>query len=105
MDTGVIIALILGASSIIASIFYGYIPSIRKQKIEKLQTKIQKLNLDIEFWYKVESELLEQLSAQTGKNKETLKKEVREIVSKRMNDHKLSDYSKPSIFHKNNTKN
>ena len=41
MDTGVIIALILGFASIVSSICFGLIPNIRKEKLRKLENKNQ----------------------------------------------------------------
>ncbi len=95
MDVGVTIALIFGIASIISSICFGFIPGTRKNKLEKLEKKVSNLAQDVDFFYAVEQSLLEQLSNETGKNVETLKKETRAKV-KQDKGRKLSDYAKPS---------
>lgn len=95
MNTEIVIALILGAASIISSVFFGLVPSIRKAKIEKQNKKIYTLLKDIESFYEIESELLDELSTVTGKNKETTKRDVRKRVRATKN-YSISDYSSPS---------
>ena len=95
MDTGIIVSLILGGAGIISSIFYGYIPSRQKEKVDRSEKKVHTLALDIDFFYTTESNLLEMLSTTTQKNKDTLKKEVRNKVMKDKG-RPLSIYSKPS---------
>ena len=95
METGIIIALIFGIASVITSICLGIVPSIRKEKIEKQNKKILTLLKDIDSFYSIESMLLDELCAATGKNMESTKREIR----KRVRDEKgytISEYSTPS---------
>ncbi len=95
METSVIISLIFGISSIVASYFYGYIPAMRKAKIDKLNSKILLLYRDIDIMNDIESRLIDELSVATKENKETIKRRVRKEIS----DNKgfvLSDLRKPS---------
>ena len=94
MDTGIIISLILGFCSIVSSVCFGLIPTIRKNKIEKLEHKIVCLLKDLDSFYAIESELLDENSKLTGKNKEGLKREIRKRV-KEVKNYSLSDYSFP----------
>ena len=96
MESGIIISLILGGASIISSICFGLVPSIRKNKLIKLENRQQKLLWDIKLFYDIEKELLNMLE-QHGHNKETTKKQVRKLVFDN-NDRRLSDYSQPSKF-------
>ena len=98
METSIIISIILGASSIVSSIFLGLIPTIRRNKLSRLEDNNYQLLNDIKLFYEIESELLERLSKVTGDNKETLKKEVRKIVSEKNDTRKLSRNSKPSVY-------
>lgn len=93
MDNGVIISLILGGASIISSISFGLVPTIRKNKLDKLVEKQQKL------FYEIEDELLNKLE-EHGLNKNSTKVQVRKIVSDKNGGKKLSDNSKPSVFNK-----
>lgn len=105
MDLGIvsiIISIVFAVASIISSICLGLVPNIRKSKIEKLEKKVHRLLWDVKLFYEIEEELLSRLSA-TG-NKDTIKKEVRKIVSDR-NNRPLSDESKPSVFNKQLTNN
>ena len=95
MDTGIIIALILGFASIVSSISFGLIPGIRRRKLEKMETKIHKMAQDIDSFYAIEQSLLEQLSAATGKKVDTLKKDARKQV-KIEKGRPLSEYATPS---------
>lgn len=95
MDTGIIIALIFGFASIITSICFGLVPSIRKEKIEKQKKKILTLLKDIDSFYSIESLLLDELCAATGKNKESAKRDVRKQVRDEKN-YSISDYAKPA---------
>ena len=70
---------------------------VRKRKIEKLETKVHTMAKDIDSFYAIEQILLEKLSQATGKNSETLEKEVREQV-RRDKERSLSFYSKPSAI-------
>lgn len=85
MDTGIIIALIFGFASIITSICFGLVPSIRKEKIEKQKKKILTLLKDIDSFYSIESILLDELCAVTGKSKESVKREIRKRVREEKN--------------------
>lgn len=63
MDTGIagiIIAIILGTCSIVASIVFGYVPRKRQQEI--IQTKIELLQLykDVSKFLEVEHQLLDE---------------------------------------------
>ena len=95
MDTGVIIALILGAASIFSSISFGIIPNIRRRKLEKLEKKIQKMAQDIDSFYAIEQSLLEQLSSATGKKVKALKDDTRKNVRVEKG-RPLSEYATPS---------
>ncbi len=95
MDTGIIIALILGAASIVSSICFGLVPGIRRRKLEKLENKVHTLAQDVDSFYAIEQSLLEQLSKATGKNAETIKKETRAQV-KLDKGRPLSQYTNPS---------
>lgn len=95
MEVGVIISLLLAVASIISSIFYGLIPGIRKAKMESMEKKLHTFAQDIDSFYAIEQSLLEQLSAATGKNAETLKKTTRKQISKEKG-HSLSQYACPS---------
>lgn len=99
MDNGVIISLILGGASIISSISFGLVPTIRKNKLDKLVEKQQKLLSDIKLFYEIEDELLNKLE-EHGLNKNSTKVQVRKIVSDKNGGKKLSDNSKPSVFNK-----
>lgn len=96
MESGIIISLILGGASIISSICFGLIPTIRKNQLEKLENRQQKLLWDIKLFYDIEKELLNMLE-QHGHNKETTKKQARKLVFDN-NNRRLSDYSQPSKF-------
>ena len=85
MDTGIIIALIFGFASIITSICFGLVPSIRKEKIEKQKKKILTLLKDIDSFYSIESILLDELCAVTGKSKDSAKREIRKRVREEKN--------------------
>ena len=95
MDSGIIISLILGFASIVSSICFGLIPGIRREKLDRMEKKVHTLAQDVDFFLAIEKSLLEQLSSVTGKNKDTLKKEIRKQVSSEKN-RMLSHYSKPS---------
>ena len=99
MDSGIIISLILGGASIISSICFGLVPTIRKNKLEKLVEKQQKLLSDIKLFYEIEDELLNKLE-EHGFNKNSTKVQIRKIVSDKNGNRKLSDNSKPSVFNK-----
>lgn len=95
MDTGIIIALILGFASIVSSISFGIIPGIRRRKLEKLEKKIQKMAQDIDSFYAIEQSLLEQLSSATGKKVKALKDDTRKNVRVEKG-RPLSEYATPS---------
>ncbi|MBO4739564.1 MAG: hypothetical protein J5606_08405 [Bacteroidales bacterium] len=99
MDSGIIIALILGGASIVSSICFGLIPSIRKEKLDKMQTKVNKMIKDIHFFYNLEQNYIQELSEMTGKNKETIKKDKRTQIEKTVG-YSLSQYAKPSVTKK-----
>ena len=95
MDTGVVIALIFGIASIVSSICFGFIPGIRKNKLEKQERKIHTMAQDLDSFYAIEQSLLEQLATATGRNSETIKKETRALV-RQEKGRSLSNYAKPS---------
>lgn len=57
MDTGITIALILGACSIISSIIFGYIPRSNKEKLIKLQKELHNAYNDLNEFQKLEHNL------------------------------------------------
>ena len=61
MDNGIIIALILGFASIVSSIFFGLIPTLKRRRIEILEEKEQRLLWNIKLFYEIENELLTRL--------------------------------------------
>lgn len=85
MDIGIIIALIFGFASIITSICFGLVPSIRKERIEKQKKKILTLLKDVDSFYSIESILLDELCAITGKSKDSVKREIRKRVREEKN--------------------
>ena len=97
METSILISLILGIASIISSICFGLIPTIRKNKVEKLENKIQRLLLNHKLFYEIEDELLNRLSS-CGGNKNTIKSEVRKLVSQNNDGKVLSEEAKPSVY-------
>ena len=97
MDSGIIISLILGGASIVSSICFGLIPSIRKKKIDNLNKKVNTLAKDLKFFYNIEQCYCEELSKLTGKNKETIRKDKRAQIEANVG-YPLSQYTKPSTF-------
>mgnify|MGYP006874675551 CR=1 FL=1 len=99
MNPEIIISLIFGIASIMSSICFGLIPTIRKTKLEKLEHKIQRLLLNHKLFYEIEDELLNRLSNYDG-NKKTIKSQVRNLVSQNNDGKVLSDEAKPSVYNK-----
>ena len=99
MNPEIIISLIFGIASIMSSICFGLIPTIRKTKLEKLEHKIQRLLLNHKLFYEIEDELLNRLSNYDG-NKKTIKSQVRNLVSQNNDGMVLSDEAKPSVYNK-----
>lgn len=99
MDSGIIIALILGSASIVSSICFGLVPNIRKNKLEKLENQRDKLFRDISLFYDIEDELLNKLET-FGCNKKSTKQEIRKIVSNKHGGEILSKLSNPSEYKK-----
>ena len=99
MDTGIIIAFVLGFASILSSIFYGYIPARRTEKIEKLNDKVNTLLQDVDSLLKIEDELIKVHKDAQTKPEITIKKEIRGRVRDATN-HSLSNYTKPSVLTK-----
>lgn len=95
MDSGIIISLILGGTSIISSTLFGLIPGMRKQKIERLEDKVGKLVKDVDSLCRIETLLIEEIFTRTGKNRETIKKDIRKQVREEKG-YPLSEYTKPS---------
>lgn len=81
MDTSIVISLILGVSSIITSIFYGYIPTKRAEAIRKKNHKILILYKDIDSLNDIEDLLLNELCKSNGENKESVKRRIRKSIS------------------------
>jgi Na+-translocating ferredoxin:NAD+ oxidoreductase RnfG subunit len=99
MDSGILIALILGSASIVSSICFGLVPNVRKNRIEKLESQRNKLFRDISLFYDIEDELLDKLEA-LGCNKKSTKQEIRKIVSNKHGGEVLSKLSNPSEYKK-----
>ena len=99
MDSGIIIAVIFGCASIVSSVCFGLVPSIRKRKLENLQIKVSKMAKDINFFYSTEELLLSELSALKNESSESLKRQYRKQIENKI-DYKLSDYAKPSVTKK-----
>jgi len=95
MDAGIIIALILGGCSIVSSICFGLIPTVRKNKIEKLERKVAILLRDLDSFYQIESILLDECAKSQETNRESLKRNVRSRV-KELKNYSLSDYTTPA---------
>lgn len=100
METSIIISLIFAVASIVSSVFFGLVPTIRKNKIERLEKMNREILNDVKLFYEIEDELLNRLQAATGTKKETLKREVRAIISANNDGGKLNDYAKPSVHKK-----
>lgn len=100
MESGIIISLILGTASIVSSVCFGLIPSIRKEKLDKLTRKVNKMSQDIRFFYMLEQTYIEELSKTSGENKDTLKKNRRTQIESAVG-YPLSQYAKPSVFKQN----
>ena len=100
MDVSIIVALILGFASIISSICFGLIPTIRRTKVEKLEEKTQRLLKDIKLYYYIEEELLKRLEKYSGQNKKTTKEAVRKMIEDRFPDLTMSYETKPSVLEK-----
>lgn len=88
MDTGLLVSFILGASSIVSSlitsIFFGWIPNRRSQKIQKLKSKVVTLTKDVASFREIESVYISLLSEETGENREGLKNRIRKQVREKM---------------------
>ena len=85
MTTEIIISLIFGVASIVASIFFGLVPNLRKERIERLEKKIERMAKDIDSFFAIEDELLTELSQATGNNKISMKNEIRKKVRQNKN--------------------
>ncbi len=99
MDSGIIIALILGVASIVSSICFGLVPNVRKNKLDKLEAQRDKLFRDISLFYDIEDELLNKLETY-GCNKKMTKQEIRKLVSSKHAGEVLSKLSNPSEYKK-----
>ena len=66
MDTGVIIALIFGAANIVSSVFFGWIPSLNKERQRKLDKKVNSLRSSVSFFIEEEKYMLQGI-AKTSK--------------------------------------
>ena len=62
-----------------------------------MQTKVNKMDKDIHFFYNLEQNYIQELSDVTGKNKETIKKDNRTQIEKNVG-YSLSQYAKPSAL-------
>lgn len=94
-NESLVVSLILGIASIISSVMYGYLPSRRKEKIERLTHQRDLLFQDVKSFYVIEDKLVKQLAEAVGKNEVNIKKRVRQEVREETG-HTLSDYTKPS---------
>lgn len=99
MNSGIIIAIILGVASIVSSICFGLVPNIRKNKLDKLTNQRDKLFHDIRLFYNIENELLNKLEG-FGCNKKMTKQEIRKLVSEKFGGEVLSDLAYPSGYKK-----
>ena len=98
MDSGVLISLILGASTVIASFINCSFNRISK-KVESLEAQNNKLFHDLESFLEIEQELTQRLTDKTGGKQETIRKEVRAKV-RYDNGWMLSYLTKPSEIQK-----
>ena len=80
MDSGVIIALILGAANIVSSIFFGWIPSLNKERLRKLDKKVNSLRRSVSFFVEEEKYILQRLAEKEDRPVESIKKELRKQV-------------------------
>ena len=100
MESGIVIALILGGASVVSSICFGFIPSIRRGKVEQLELKIQRLLWNMKLYHEIEDELLDRLENTTGQNKLETQRSVRKMVSNNNGGRVLSDECTPSVYNK-----
>lgn len=91
--------MVFGIASIISSICFGLVPTKRKEKLEKQERKILTLLKDIDSFYSIESALVEELCALTGKNQKSTKDDIRKQVRIEKN-YTISDFSTPSNLQK-----
>ncbi len=73
MDTSIIVALILGASSIITSIIFGWIPRVRQAKLLAQKKELLTLYEDIDKFIKIEEKLTKQLNISKIKARDGIK--------------------------------
>lgn len=73
METSIIISLIFAVASIVSSVFFGLVPAIRKNKIERLEKMNREILNDVKLFYEIEDELLNRLQAATGTKIRNLK--------------------------------
>ena len=99
MDSGVLISIILGFASIVSSIAFGIIPSIKRKKIEIMKSELLTLYKDLDSYYQIEELLLTQLCALNNKSPNTMKVEYRRIISEK-EGRVLSNNIKPSYITK-----
>jgi Na+-translocating ferredoxin:NAD+ oxidoreductase RnfG subunit len=99
MSTEIIISLVFGVASVVSSVCFGLIPTIRKTRLEKLEIKIQRLLWNMKLYHEIEDEMLNRI-ASTGANKQTTQREVRNKVYKENGNRMLSDEAKPSVYNK-----
>ena len=83
MDTGVIIALILGVSSIVSSVVFGYVPRKRKSEIDRVKGELLAVYKDIDNLLKEEKNLM----GKCGVGKKTARAGVK--ISKRCEPQKV----------------
>ena len=97
LDIGVIIALIFGIASVISSIFFGWIPSRNREKISRLEGKLNKANNNISFFVEEEKILLQALSEKENRSADSIKVEIRKKVSETTGK-RLDDSYRPSHY-------
>lgn len=97
MDTGVIVALILGAANIISAVFFGWIPSRNRAEIQKLESKNNTLSNNLSFFIEEEKLLLQLLSETNSRTTESIKREIRKKVVENTGKH-LDESYRPSHY-------
>ena len=97
MDTGVIIALILGVADILSAIFFGWIPSRNRERIAKMKDQADMMSDWIAFFVAEEEYLLEMLAEREGKPYQSLKIETRKYITNKYGI-QLGDNFRPGHF-------
>ena len=85
MATEIIVSIIFGVASIVSSVFFGLVPNLRKEKIERLEKKIERMARDIDSFFAIEEELLVELSQVKGVKPNSKRNEIRRKVREQKN--------------------